>query len=81
MNQDPIVNEIRKVGAQLAAEAGHDVHRFFEILREAERTYDRPLVREPVTVRSSKQSDILQEAEDTSLSSPSVGERRRKNAS
>lgn len=48
MDPDPIVEEVRQAGAKLAAEAGYDVHRFFEKLREAERQYGKPLVREPV---------------------------------
>jgi hypothetical protein len=48
MNPDPIVKEVREAGAKLAAEAGNDVHRFFEKLRQAERTYGKPLIREPV---------------------------------
>jgi len=52
MNPDPIVKEVREAGAKLAAEAGHDVHRFFENLREVEKKCDRPLVREPVAKSS-----------------------------
>jgi hypothetical protein len=48
MNPDPIVKEVREAGAKLAAEAGYDVHRFFERLREAEKKYTKPLVRGPV---------------------------------
>ena len=46
MNHDPIVQEVRAAGAKLAAEAGHDVHRFFEKLRQAEKKYGKHLVRE-----------------------------------
>jgi hypothetical protein len=46
MNPDPIVKEAREAGAKLAAEAGYDVHRFFEKLRQAEKKYGEPLVRE-----------------------------------
>ena len=52
MNPDPIVKEVREAGAKLAAEAGYDVHRFFERLREAEKEYGKPLVREPVASES-----------------------------
>ncbi len=48
MNPDPIVKEVREAGAKLAAEAGYDVHRFFENLREIEKNCDKPPVREPV---------------------------------
>jgi hypothetical protein len=48
VNTDPIVKEMREAGAKLAAEAGYDVHCFFENLREVEKKCDRPLVREPV---------------------------------
>ena len=46
MKPDPIVKEVREAGAKLAAEAGCDVHRFFEKLRQAEDRYGKPLVRE-----------------------------------
>jgi len=46
MDPDPIVKEVREAGAKLAAEAGHDVHRFFEKLREAKKQYGKLLVRE-----------------------------------
>lgn len=48
MNPDPIVEEVRQAGARLASDAGNDIHRFFENLREAQKGYGRPLVREPV---------------------------------
>ena len=48
MKLDPIVAEVRKAGAKLAAKAGNDLHRFFENLRKAERRYKKPLVREAV---------------------------------
>lgn len=47
MNSDPIVKEVREAGANLAAKAGYDVHRFFENLREAEKNYGKPLISEP----------------------------------
>ena len=47
MDADPIVKEVRDAGAKLAAEAGNDVYRFFEKLRQAEKKYGKPLVREP----------------------------------
>jgi hypothetical protein len=46
VNPDPIVKEVREAGAKLAAEAGYDVHRFFERLRQAEKKYGKPLVKE-----------------------------------
>lgn len=45
---DPIVEEVRAAGAKLAAEAGYDVHRFFENLRQAQAKYGKPLVNKPV---------------------------------
>jgi len=48
MSPDPIVREVREAGARLAAEAGNDMHRFFERLRAAEASYGKKLVREPV---------------------------------
>ena len=31
---DPIVKEVREAGEEIAKEAGYDVHRFFQNLRE-----------------------------------------------
>lgn len=58
MNCDPIVKEVREAGERLAAEAGYDVHRFFENLREVEKKRDQPLVREPVTKSSGNRPKI-----------------------
>lgn len=40
------MKEVREAGAKLAAAAGYNVHRFFEKLRQAEKKYGKPLVRE-----------------------------------
>ena len=48
MNTDPIVKEVREAGAKLAAEAGGDIHRFFENLRRTQKDYGKRLVRKPV---------------------------------
>ena len=48
MSSDPIVQEVREAGELLAAEAGNDVHRFFDKLREAQAFYRKPLVEQPV---------------------------------
>jgi hypothetical protein len=37
MLKDPIVNEIRKAGEQLAREANYDLHTFFENMRDSEK--------------------------------------------
>ena len=47
MIYDPIVKEVREAGAKLAAEAGYDIHRFFENLRRDEKKYGKRLVRKP----------------------------------
>ena len=48
MNQeewtDPIVEEVRNAGKQLAREAGNDFHRMCEILRERERLHPERIV-------------------------------------
>lgn len=49
MSPDAIVREVRQAGERLAAEAGNDVHRFFENLRVAQARYADKLVREPVS--------------------------------
>ena len=36
MKRDPIIEEVRKAGENLAREAGYDVHAFFNMLRERE---------------------------------------------
>lgn len=77
MNPDPIVKEVREAGAKLAAEAGYDVHQFFENLREDERKYDRPLVREPVAKSSSERRGRRPTAKGTSLSSTILKDRKR----
>ena len=48
MLSDPIVQEVREAGEMLAREAGNNVHRYFEMLREAQSRYGKPLVRKPV---------------------------------
>ncbi len=48
MTDDPIIKEAREAGELLASEAGNDVHRFFNMLRDAQSRYGKPLVREPV---------------------------------
>jgi hypothetical protein len=55
MDLDPIIKEVREAGAKLAAEAGYDVHRFFENLREAEKEHRKRLVREPVAQSAGNQ--------------------------
>lgn len=77
MDPDPIVKEVREAGAKLAAEAGYDVHCFFEKLREAEKKCDRPLVREPVAKSSWKQPRLRMAAKGASLPSTIIEERRR----
>jgi hypothetical protein len=39
MWEDPIVAEVRKRGEQLAEESGGDLHKFFNMLRSAQRQY------------------------------------------
>ena len=41
---DPIVEEVRKAGAEMAREAGYDLHLLCERLREAERRHPERLV-------------------------------------
>jgi hypothetical protein len=77
MNADPIVAEVREAGAKLAAEAGYDVHRFFENLREIEKTCETRMVREPVAKPSWKRPGLRLTAEEGGLSSAIIEERRR----
>ena len=39
---DPIVEEVRRIRAQIAAEHGHDLHRIFEDARRREGAAGRP---------------------------------------
>ncbi len=76
MDPDPIVKDVREAGAKLAAEAGYDVHRFFENLREVERKCDKLLVREPVAKSWQRPARRLT-IRGASLSSTIIEERRR----
>lgn len=69
MNPDPIVKEVREAGAKLAAEAGDDVHRFFENLRRVEKKCDKPLVREPVAKSSWRRPGLWLIAENAIMQS------------
>ena len=37
MTSDPIINEIRRAGKEMAEEAGYDIHRLCENLRKNEK--------------------------------------------
>ena len=45
MWKDPIVEEVRKAGAKLSEEAGHNLHQFCENLRKQQRAHTQRLVR------------------------------------
>ena len=45
MWKDPIVEEVRKAGAELSEEAGHNLHQFCENLRTQQRAHAERLVR------------------------------------
>jgi hypothetical protein len=81
MEPDPIVKEVREAGAKLAAEAGYDVHRFFENLRKIEKTCDKPLVREPVAKFSWQRPRRRLTTKGAGMSSAIVKERRGKGTS
>ena len=40
---DPIVDEVRRVGQALFQDAGHDIHRLCTILKEREKCYANPI--------------------------------------
>ena len=42
--EDPVVEEVRKAGEQMAREANYDLHALCERLRETERKYPERLV-------------------------------------
>ncbi len=75
MNPDPIVKEVREMGAKLATEAEYDVHRSFENLRGIEKHCDKPLVREPVA-KSWQRPRRRLKIRGVSLSSTIIEERR-----
>ncbi len=81
MNSDPIVKEVREAGAKLAAEAGYDVHRFFENLREIQKECGKPLIREPLAKSSWKRPGPRLKIKGADLSSAIIKERRRKGTS
>ena len=39
MRKDPIIEEVRKAGENLARDAGYNVHSFFNLLREREKLH------------------------------------------
>jgi len=49
VNHDPVVKEVQEAGAKLAGEAGYDVHRFFENLREVQEELHKLSARKPVS--------------------------------
>jgi hypothetical protein len=60
MWEDPIVSEVRRAGDRLAAEVGGDLHRFFELLREAGRRHAAPPpgVADPAPLRPASPSGV-----------------------
>ena len=80
MDPDPIVKEVREAGAKLAAEAGYDVHRFFENLREVEKKCDNPSFGNPLPNHGSVQGRKLP-IRGASLSSTIIEERRGRDVS
>lgn len=47
MDRDPIVEEVRRARADLLAQAGGDLDRLFDTLKQLEATSDRPVVSRP----------------------------------
>lgn len=47
---DPVVEEVRRAGEELAREMGYDLHRLCEYLREAERQHPERLA-QPASTR------------------------------
>ncbi len=48
--EDPIVAEVRAAGEKLFRDCGQNLHRFFERLREVERSRERPArLKDPAT--------------------------------
>jgi len=81
MNPDPIVKEVREAGAKLAQEAGDDVYRFFENLREVQKKCRKPLVRKPVAKSSWRRAGSHGAAKRASLPSAILEERGREDVS
>ena len=58
MKKDPIIEEVRKAGENLARTAGYDVHEFFNLLREKEKQHiNRLVMRNPPTCADSSSGD------------------------
>ncbi len=48
MFNDPIVDETRKAGEELAKKANYNIHTFFENLRQKEKKEDRKIISKPI---------------------------------
>ena len=57
MRKDPIIEEVRKAGEQIAQEAGYDVHAFFNLLREREKLHATRIVSFSALKRADRYSD------------------------
>ena len=54
MLNDPIVQAVRQVREELAAEFGYDVHQIFADMRQREPQFGDRLIQQPITHRSPK---------------------------
>ena len=69
MKENPILEEVWRVKDQLAAEAGYDVHRFFENLRkwEAEHPHPGPVIHNAEELRHLISQKERERAEESVL--------------
>ena len=61
MLKDPIVNEIRKAGEQLAREANYDLHTLFENMRDSEKKSKDKVVSKIKYKASSRLNGVVRE--------------------
>ena len=72
MLNDPIVQSVRQVREELAAEFGYDVHQIFADMRERESQYGDRLIQQPVSRRPFK-PQAIDKVTDGEITSPSLG--------
>ena len=75
MLNDPIVQAVRHVREELAAEFGYDVHQIFADMRERESQFGDRLIQQPVSRRPFEpfKPQAIDKVTDGEITSPSLG--------
>ncbi len=63
MKPDTAIQEIREIRRQMTAEAGHDLDRFFAMLKEEEKQFE-PQIRRSLEIERQYQQASLPQVED-----------------